>query len=146
MRIVDPGVTLRPGMSMTADIETMTKQNVLSVPIQCVTTRAPKVDVKQGPGDGQSGMVMTAGQSQKAKNENKPKEIVFVVDNGVVKAVPVKRGIASDQYVEIIEGVSEGAQVVSGSYKAINRELEDGAKVRIEEAKKPGAGAPEKAS
>jgi HlyD family secretion protein len=91
-------------------------------------------------------MVMTAGQSQKAKNENKPKEIVFVVENGVAKAVPVKRGIASDQYVEITEGVAEGAQVVSGSYKAINRELEDGAKVKIEEAKKPGAGAPEKTS
>ena len=146
MRIVDPGVTLRPGMSMTADVETMTKQNVLSVPIQSVTTRAPKMAVTQGPTDGQSGMVMTAGQSQKTKNENKPKEIVFVVENGVAKAVPVKRGIASDQYVEITEGVSEGAQVVSGSYKAINRELEDGAKVKIEEAKKPGAGAPEKTS
>jgi len=146
MRIVDPGVTLRPGMSMTADVETMTKQNVLSVPIQSVTTRAPKMEVKTGQTDGQSGMVMTSGQSQKTKNENKPKEIVFVVDNGVVKAVPVKRGIASDQYVEIVDGVSEGAQVVSGSYKAINRELEDGAKVRIEEVKKPAPGAPGQSS
>ncbi len=146
MRIVDPGVVLRPGMSMTADIETVTKQNVLSVPIQSVTTRAPKMDVKQGPTDGQSGMVLASGQSQKAKNENKPKEIVFVVDNGVAKAVPVKRGIASDQYVEIVDGLSEGAQVVSGSYKAINRELEDGAKVKVEEAHKPAAGSPGQAS
>jgi HlyD family secretion protein len=146
MRIVDPGVVLRPGMSMTADIETMTKQNVLSVPIQSVTTRAPKMDVKQNPTDGQSGMVMASGQSQKAKNENKPKEIVFVVENGVAKAVPVKRGISSDQYVEIVDGLTEGAQVVSGSYKAINRELEDGAKVKVEEARKPGAGAPGQAS
>ncbi len=146
MRIVDPGVVLRPGMSMTADIETMTKQNVLSVPIQSVTTRAPKMEVKTGQSDGQSGMVLTSGQSQKTKNENKPKEIVFIVDNGVAKAVPVKRGIASDQYVEIVEGISEGAQVVSGSYKAINRELEDGAKVRIEEVKKPAPGAPGQSS
>jgi len=146
MRVVDPGVTLRPGMSMTADIETMTKQNVLSVPIQSVTTRAPKMEMKQGQTDGQSGMVMASGQSQKTRNENKPKEIVFVVDNGVAKAVPVKRGISSDQYVEIVEGVSEGAQVVSGSYKAINRELEDGAKVRIEEAHKAGPGQPGQAS
>jgi len=146
MRIVDPGVTLRPGMSMTADIETMTKQNVLSVPIQSVTTRAPKMEAK-GPAEGGGGMMTAANQSQKAKNESKPKEIVFVVDGGVVKAVPVKRGIASDQYVEIIDGLSEGAQVVSGSYKAINRELEDGAKVRIEEARKPGApGTPGQAS
>lgn len=146
MRIVDPGVVLRPGMSMTADIETMTKQNVLSVPIQSVTTRAPKMEMKQGPTDGQSGMVMASGQSQKAKNENKPKEIVFVVENGVAKAISVKRGISSDQYVEITEGLTEGAQVVSGSYKAINRELEDGAKVKVEEARKPGTGAPGQAS
>ena len=146
MRVVDPGVTLRPGMSMTADIETMTKQNVLSVPIQSVTTRAPKMEMKEGQSDGQSGMVMASGQSQKTKDQNKPKEIVFVVENGVAKAVPVKRGIASDQYVEIVDGVTEGAQVVSGSYKAINRELEDGAKVRIEEARKPGPGQPGQAS
>jgi len=90
--------------------------------------------------------VMASGQSQKARAENKPKEIVFVVENGVARAVPVKRGIASDQYVEIVEGVTEGAQVVSGSYKAINRELEDGAKVRIEEAHKAGPGQPGQAS
>ncbi|HTO93664.1 MAG TPA: efflux RND transporter periplasmic adaptor subunit [Bacteroidota bacterium] len=146
MRVVDPGVTLRPGMSMTADIETMTKQNVLSVPIQSVTTRAPKMEMKEGQSDGQSGMVMASGQSQKTKEQNKPKEIVFVVENGVAKAVPVKRGIASDQYVEIVDGVTEGAQVVSGSYKAINRELEDGAKVRVEEVRKPGPGQPGQAS
>ena len=64
----------------------------------------------------------------------------------MAKAVPVKRGIASDQYVEIVDGVSEGAQIVSGSYKAINRELEDGAKVRIEEVKKPAPGAPGQSS
>jgi HlyD family secretion protein len=72
----------------------------------------------------------------KKKSEMKPKEIVFVVDGGVVKATPVKRGISDDTHVEILDGVSEGTQVVSGSYKAINRELEDGSKVRIEEPKK----------
>jgi HlyD family secretion protein len=63
---------------------------------------------------------------------------VFVVENGVAKAVPVKRGISDDAFTEITEGIDEGTQVVSGTYKAINRELEDGAKVRIEEPKKPG--------
>ena len=138
MRIVDKDLVLRPGMSMTADVETETKQNVLSVPIQCVTTRAPKMEVKEGQTDGQSGTVVAAGGTPRSKADNKPKEIVFVVDNGVAKAVPVKRGISSDQYVEIMEGVSEGADIVSGSYKAINRELEDGAKVRVEEPRKTG--------
>jgi HlyD family secretion protein len=136
MRIVDMGLTLRPGMSMTADIETETKQNVLTVPIQSVTTRAPKMEMKEG--EGQQGSAMAVA-GNKPRTENKAKEIVFAVDNGVAKAIPVKRGISSDQYVEITEGVGDSLQVVSGSYKAINRELEDGMKVRIEEAKKPGA-------
>jgi HlyD family secretion protein len=80
--------------------------------------------------------VAAAGGPPKPKMENKSKEIIFAVENGVAKAVPVKRGISSDQYVEITEGVTDGMEVVSGSYKAINRELEDGAKVRIEEQKK----------
>jgi HlyD family secretion protein len=138
MRVVGKDLTLLPGMSMTADIETETKQNTLTVPIQSVTSRAPKAEMKEAPSDGQSGAMVASG-TQRVKNENKPREIVFVVENGAVKAVPVKRGISSDQYTEILEGLSEGAQVVSGSYKAINRELEDGTKVRVEEPKfKPG--------
>jgi HlyD family secretion protein len=136
MRIVNADVQLRPGMSMTADVETETKPNVLTVPIQSVTTRMPKEEVKPGEGDGQSGMVVAAGAAPKKKDENKAKEIVFVVDGGVVKAMPVQRGISDDSYMEITDGLKKGAQVVSGSYKAINRELEDGSKVRVEEPKK----------
>jgi HlyD family secretion protein len=135
MRIVGKGLLLRPGMSMTADIETETKQNVLTVPIQCVTTRAPKMEMKEGEGEGQPMPAPAGGVTAKSKLENKPREIVFAVENGFAKAVPVKRGISSDQYVEISDGLKEGMEVVSGSYKAINRELEDGSKVRVEEQK-----------
>jgi len=145
MRIVNADVQLRPGMSMTGDIETETKQNVLSVPIQSVTTRMPKVEVPEGATDGQSGMVL-ASNAPKKKEENKAKEIVFAVDNGVAKAMPVRRGISDDSYTEILEGISDSVQVVSGSYKAINRELEDGSKVRVEEPKKPGVKKPAEGS
>ncbi len=70
MRIVDKDVPLRPGMSMTGDIETQTKQNILTVPIQCVTTRMPKMEVKEGQGDQQAGQVTSASsqvQSVKAR-------------------------------------------------------------------------------
>jgi HlyD family secretion protein len=106
------------------------------VPIQSVTARAPKVEKKEENGDGQSGSFVTANQSPRVRDENKPKEIVFVVESGQVKAMPVKRGISDGAFIEIKEGVAEGVEVVSGSYKAINRELEDGTKVRIEEQKK----------
>lgn len=139
MRIVDRAIQLRPGMSMTGDIETETKSDVLGVPIQSVTVRAPKVEMKEQAEDGQSGsIVVRSSGNARRDGANKPKEIVFIVDNGAVKAAAVKRGISNDAYVEITDGVQEGVEVVSGSYKAINRELEDGTKVRIEEPKKPG--------
>jgi HlyD family secretion protein len=65
--------------------------------------------------------------------------VVFLVDNNAVKAVEVKRGISDDSYVEIVSGAEEGKDVVSGSYKAISRELEYGSKVKVDNVKKkPG--------
>lgn len=141
MRIVDKEISLRPGMSMTADVETETKQDVLAVPIQSVTTRLPKMEMKEPQAGAGQPLAATGMAGARSRSENRPKEIVFVVDNGVVKSVPVKRGISNDSYVEILEGVKDSMQVVSGSYKAINRELEDGAKVRVEDTKK-GPGKP----
>lgn len=138
MRILDKDVTLRPGMSMTADIETDTKQDVLAIPIQSVTTRGPKKEeMNEGgeEGEEEQAPVTVAKTSRKKRDESKPKEVVFVVKEGAVQAVPVKRGISDDSYVEIVEGLEEGQEVVSGSYKAINRELDDGSKVRVEEPK-----------
>ena len=67
---------------------------------------------------------------------DKPIEVVFVVDNGKVKQVPVKRGISDETTVEIINGLSDTDEVVSGSYKAINRELEDGSTIKIDNTAK----------
>jgi HlyD family secretion protein len=134
IRIIDKDVVLRPGMSMTATIETETKKNVLTVPIQSVTTRAmDKSKDKQTPQEGDD---MAASDSRIKQKTEKVKEIVFVADNNVVKAVEVKRGISDDSYTEITSGLDEKKEVVSGSYKAINRELEDGVKVKIDNAKK----------
>jgi HlyD family secretion protein len=126
-------------MSMTADIETETKDSVLAVPIQSVTTRAQKMATPPAGQEGEQGPPQSGTASVRQRSENKPAEVVFVVENGVAKTVTVKRGISNDAYVEITDGLKEGAEVVSGSYRAINRELEDGAKVRVEEQKKqPG--------
>jgi HlyD family secretion protein len=144
MRVVDKDISLRPGMSMTADIETETKENVLTVPVQSVTTRAPKMEVKDSTTDGQRGAIVEAGESARGpkKDENPMKAVVFVVADGVAKAVPVKRGISNDSHVEIKEGLEPDMQIVSGTYRVINRELEDGSKVRIEEPRRgrPGQG------
>jgi HlyD family secretion protein len=137
IRVLDKDIRLRPGMSMTADIETETKEDVLAVPIQSVTIRMPKEEVnKEGSDDEDEGGALAVSNPNGKRKRDKPKEIVFLVEGGIAKAVPVKRGISDDSYVEISEGVEEGNEVVSGSYKAINRELEDETKVRVEEPKK----------
>ena len=55
--------------------------------------------------------------------------MVFAVQDDTVSAVPVKRGISDDAFVEITEGLEEGREIVTGGYKAINRELEDGRRI-----------------
>ncbi|HTP80010.1 MAG TPA: efflux RND transporter periplasmic adaptor subunit [Bacteroidota bacterium] len=122
-------VQFRPGMSMTSDIETQTHYNVVSVPIQSVTVRMPKEIVKKDePTEG------TAQFEQKAKKkeEEKIEEVVFVVKDGKAKTVVVKRGLSDDAYVEVTGEKLEGSEVVSGPFKAINRDLENGSTVKVD--------------
>jgi HlyD family secretion protein len=139
MRINTPeGIQFRPGMSMSADIETETHSNVLTVPIQSVTVRAPKKEVKEEPKEGEAQFA-----TSKKKEEDKLEEVVFVVKDGVVKTLPVKRGISNDTYVEVKADGLEGKEVVSGPFKAINRDLEVDSKVKVDNksAKRTGASA-----
>ncbi len=130
IRILEKDIAFRPGMSVTADVETNTHHDVISVPIQSVTTRMPKqMEQKEGPAEQPP---TAAKPSAKKKVESKIQEVVFIAENGKVKSVQVKRGISDDSYVEILEGLKGDEEVVSGSYKAINRELEDGSKVKVE--------------
>lgn len=134
------GINFRPGMSMTADIETERKSNILAIPIQSVTVRLPKEENKkeEEPAEGEARLI--TGESKK-KKENDVQEVVFVVVEGKVKAMPVKRGIADDTFVEINTGLEENAEVVSGPFKAINRELEDGTKIKIDNKRVAKTGA-----
>ncbi len=125
-----------PGMSVTANIETRYRTNALSVPIQSVTTRLPT----NGPAGANTNSLAVAGTNRSATNSMKagkpdeppkPIEVVFVMEGDHVKMLPVKRGISDDNYVEITDGLKEGLEVVSGGYKAINRDLEDGKKVVV---------------
>jgi HlyD family secretion protein len=139
IRISTPeGIQFRPGMSMAADIETETHSSVLTVPIQSVTVRAPKKEMKEEPKEGEAQLVVS-----KKKEEDKLEEVVFVVKDGVAKTLPVKRGISNDTYVEVKADGLEGKEVVSGPFKAINRDLEVDSKVKVDNksAKKTGASA-----
>ena len=80
-------------------------------------------------------MPMTMGKK-------KPKEVVFLVNGGKAKMVVVETGISDDNYLQVKKGINEGDEVVSGSYRAISRELENGSIVRVEDKKggAPGEG------
>ncbi|TAK67596.1 MAG: efflux RND transporter periplasmic adaptor subunit, partial [Bacteroidetes bacterium] len=135
IRILDKDAGLRPGMSMTATIETETKANVLAVPIQSVTARSDmKKEAPQGGGDEEEGGEIAMNEKIKEKAQ-KAKEVVFYVSNDVAKQTEVKRGISDDTYVEIVNGLEEGKEIVTGSYKTISRDLEDGVKIRVENNK-----------
>jgi HlyD family secretion protein len=139
IRINTPeGVQFRPGMSVSADIETETHASVLTVPIQSVTVRALKKEMKEEPKEGEAQLV-----ASKKKEEDKLEEVVFVVKDGVTKTIPVKRGISNDTYIEVKADGLEDKEVVSGPFKAINRDLEVGSKVKVDNkaAKKTGASA-----
>ncbi len=137
---VDDKEKFRPGMSVTAYIETRYRTNVITVPIQSVTTRVPKKDeigstnapVSKA---GKEPPAKAKSQTKKGgkKEDDKPIEVVFLRDGDKVKMVPVERGISNDDYVEILKGLQENVEIISGGYKAINRELEDGKKIVVED-------------
>jgi len=130
IRIINNDVDLRPGMSCTVDIEVEKRNNVLAVPIQSVTTRE---EMKEGDmGKDSENENMKRESEEKLNRKMKPKEVIFVVDNNASKKEEVKTGISDDSYIEITEGVQEDQEVVKGSFKAINKELEDGTKVKVD--------------
>jgi HlyD family secretion protein len=137
-----PGVSFRPGMSMAADVETETHTNVLAVPIQSVTVRMPKDEKKPEATQDAGGVKLDTKKTTK-KEEDRLEEVVFVVAEGKVKTIPVKRGLSDDAYVEVRGEKLDSAEVVSGPFKAINRDLEVGSSVKVENktAKRTGASA-----
>ncbi|MDQ3621624.1 MAG: efflux RND transporter periplasmic adaptor subunit [Verrucomicrobiota bacterium] len=135
IRVLDKEA-FRPGMSVTAEIETRSRKGVLAVPIQCVTTRLPPSEAvpaaKPAGEKPKAEEAATAPSEGKAPEPVKPIEVVFALEGDQVKLVPVKTGISDSDYFEIVSGLSEGQQIVSGGYKAISKDLEDGRKVRGE--------------
>ena len=125
---IDDKAAFRPGMSVTAEIETRSRKGVLTVPIQSVTTRLPAKTAAKTP-------VLREG---KASEPVKPVEVVFALEGDHVKMVPVKTGISDNDHFEIVSGLAEGRQIISGGYKAISKDLEDGKKVKVGAEAKDG--------
>lgn len=122
-----------PGMSASVAIMTNKVTNMIAIPIQAVTTRDPS-DTMSAKGDKESSEKAgpDADKTETAKKETaKPLEVVFIVDNGKAKLVPVKTGIQDDEYIEIKEGLKGDEQVISGPFSSISRLLKNGDAITV---------------
>ncbi|HEX4342192.1 MAG TPA: efflux RND transporter periplasmic adaptor subunit, partial [Verrucomicrobiae bacterium] len=126
----------RPGMSVSANIETRYRTNALSVPLAAVTTR-PAGTVKSSDTNAVAAVVpdtntyssMTAKADKKIKEMPKSVEVVFVTDGDHAKMVPVKIGICDDNYWEVTDGLTDGEEIISGGPKAVNKDLQDASEI-----------------
>ncbi len=119
----------RPGMSATVDIQTETRADVISVPIQAVTTRINKEAEKRNMIKGE----ITNEDGEETETvvpRNEKQEVVFLYENGKVKKVEVKTGIQDNNNIEILEGIKVGDEIVVGPYNAINKTLKDSMQVK----------------
>ena len=115
----------RPGMSAAVEIKTTIKDNILTVPIQSVTTRE-----KEGLAKKEAKSDTDGGASNKKIDELR--EVVFVYEKGdTIQMMEVKTGIQDDSYIEILTGLKKGAKVVSAPYSLIFKKLKQGDKVIV---------------
>jgi HlyD family secretion protein len=130
--------TLRPGLNAVADITTARRQGALAAPIQAVVVRqvdaaGKPIDPEASPSPEPGGDVNTVVNLRKEKLQEK--EGVFVVASHKAAFRPVKTGIMGETDVEILEGLTDGEEIVTGSYRTL-RTLKDGAVLKIEQPKK----------
>ena len=114
----------RPGMSASADIQTKTQVNVLSVPINAVTTREKPDIVKKE--------IINKEETEEATVAIDDLDVVvFTLDkDGKVKKEKVKTGIQDINYIEITAGLAEGTEVVTGPYEVVSKTLTDSMQVK----------------
>ena len=127
-----PPDNLRPGLSATAKITTATRSNALTIPIQALTVRR-QAELEQK-SDDKGSVEAAAPQKAASKDKDKDKDDiqgVFVIRNHKAEFVPVNTGIAGTTEIEVLNGLKEGDEIVTGSYKVL-RTLRPGASVKVD--------------
>ena len=126
---------VRPGFTCTAEITTATRQDVLGVPIQAMTVRELVVDLEGNivppPPPAGNGQAPPAAAPELQPGQSlKEFEGVFVVRAGKAAFVPVRTGIAGERHFEVLEGLQEGDEVITGPFSSV-RNLREGEAVTI---------------
>jgi HlyD family secretion protein len=105
---------LRPGMSATVDIQTVTRRDIITVPIQSVTTRNDTTNLKAKPSSGDN-----------------IRTLLFTTDGTYALAKDVKTGIQDNNYIEVISGINAGDEVITSPFSAISKKLSDSTMVEV---------------
>ncbi len=117
----------RPGMTASVDIITQRKDNILTVPLSAVTTRDPNARFSGSRGDSDEENNETEEPERAGKSETQ--EVVFVNEGGIAKKRVVKTGISDFDNIEILEGVTEGEEIVTGPFLVVSKRLKDGDRI-----------------
>ena len=130
----------RPGMTASVDVLTETKVGVLSVPLAAVTTRHPddtnEEETEKKNENEESGNSNNSNEEFERRKKEEEKEVVFVNDNGTAKKVEVVTGISDYDNIEILEGLEEGQEVVTGPFVAVSKRLKGGESIILMGEKK----------
>lgn len=131
--LTDPPPDLRPGLSTTAKITTATRTSALAIPIQALTMRTKEQLEKQTSGAGSVHAAAPSTSETASKGPKKNDEIqgVFVIRNHKAEFVPVTTGITGTTDIEVLDGLKESDEVITGSYKVL-RTLRPGSSVKID--------------
>ncbi len=124
---------LRPGLSTTAKITTDSRSNVLSIPIQAlsVRTKAQLAQEKASPSSVHAAAPAPKETASNSKDEKEDVQGVFVIRNKKAEFVPVTTGVTGTTDIEVISGLKDGDEVITGSYKVL-RTLRSGSSVKID--------------
>jgi HlyD family secretion protein len=130
---------VRPGFTCSATITTATREKVVTVPIQAVTVREMIIDASGAlvrPEVPKNGTTVRRPTPPPANAELPPgqsrKEIegVFLMTDGHAIFTPVKVGIAGEKYFEVLSGVKNGDDVITGPFASV-RAIKDGDAVKL---------------
>ena len=130
----------RPGMSASVDIKTQKAFEVLTIPLQAVTTRLDTTfeeseEIKNSENQEQSSDKEIADAKILKEEETEVEEIVFLFKDGKAQKVVVKTGIQDNEYIQILSGLNLGAEVIFAPYNAVSKKLKDGSVVKKTELK-----------
>lgn len=126
----NPPDDVRPGLSCTAKITTATRQNALTIPIQALTVRQ-KGDLEPQPAGGKAPITPVKLTPAEEKVRKEEVQGVFVVANGKAEFRKVETGITGATDIEVVSGLKEGDQIITGTYQVI-RTVKNEAQVKVD--------------